>query len=115
MSGASEESSIPHANLIRDKLYEKIISAKKAADLEKDGIDYCDIIHLITEKSIKQNAIRAFLQEMYGNNTEDINRNWKLKLKEEKILDDVCSIKRKAVEQQWTEINIDHSHIKLKE
>lgn len=68
-----------HASLIREKISEKVTSAKKAA-AQEEGVDYVDIIYLIVNKKIQQNVITAFLKEIYRDDLEDVNQNWKEKL-----------------------------------
>jgi hypothetical protein len=49
-----------HASMIREKILEKVSSAKKATASEEE-VDYVDIIYLINGKKIQPNVIRAFL------------------------------------------------------
>lgn len=58
-----------HASLIREKILEKVIGAKKAAS-DQDSITYCEAIFLITDKKIKQNAVTFFLRELYPSDFE---------------------------------------------
>jgi hypothetical protein len=46
--------------MIREKILEKVSSAKKATASEEE-VDYVDIIYLINGKKIQPNVIRAFL------------------------------------------------------
>ncbi len=78
-------------------------------------IDYCDIIYLINEKNIKKNVIKTFLHEIYADKLEEINQNWQKELSSEQILSDIFKIKKKAVDEQWTELNIDERQVKMKE
>lgn len=88
-----------HASQLRDKLYQKIISAKKAiSNHEEESLEYCDFIYLILDKNINLNAIKAFLNELYSSNSDNIHNNWKEKLTDAQILNDIYSIKKKAIE-----------------
>lgn len=56
---------------------------------------------MITDNKIKQNAVVFFLKELYPSDFEEMNTKWRESLTNEKIVEDVCEIKRKAVEEQW--------------
>ena len=66
-----------------------------------DPISYTEAQFIFNSKNIKQAIIKMFLSQAYSEQFKEINFSWYKSLSNSKILDDIFSIKRKAVEKQW--------------
>lgn len=56
-----------------------------------------------------------FLSQIHKDNFQNIATSWHSALKATKIVEDVFAVKRKMVEEQWVQANIDQRHHKLKQ
>ena len=79
MSGDVKEGKLNmHASLIREKIHEKVIGAKKPAS-DQDSVTYCEAIFLITDKKIKQINIIENKKFMKTNQYNDLRKEYQSK------------------------------------